>query len=113
MRLKLLGILGLAFALKGCGDSSHNVPRCITFGEDCKKRTLEVYETIIIEAGEKGEPGMDGIDGLNGQDGLDGLAGQDGSSCSVVPTSTGAEISCTDGSFAEILHGIDGLNGQD
>lgn len=99
-------LVGLGLVMASCGDSSHHVPRCVAFGEDCRSRTLQEHITVI----EEGQNGQDGLDGI---DGLPGLDGKDGSSCSVEQTSTGAAISCTDGSYAEILHGTDGLDGQD
>lgn len=114
---RLVTVLGLMVV--GCGPSTYDRDRCILYGRDCPKRTLQVYETIINEASEPGQDGTDGRDGQDGKDGEDGidglpgLDGLDGSSCTVVQTNTGALITCEDGSSAEILHGIDGIDGQD
>lgn len=109
----MIRIVTLGFLITGCGAISYDKQRCIVFGKDCPKRTLQVYETIINEASESGEDGQDGTDGLPGLDGINGKDGQDGSSCTVVQTNTGAVITCDDGSYAEVLHGSDGLDGLD
>jgi hypothetical protein len=57
--------------------------------------------------GPRGYPGENGTNGVNGQDGADGK------SCSVSSTTTGAIISCEDGTSAVINNGVDGTNGVD
>lgn len=78
--------------------------------------------TVIVEGtpgatgrpGSSGTSGRDGIDGERGSDGesgppgVPGTNGIDGSSCSVAAMVGGALISCTDGSQAAILNGVDG-----
>jgi hypothetical protein len=71
--------------------------------------------------GPKGEPGADGrngTDGKNGVDGTNGRDGKDGTSCtttSIKPNSTTPNgsimISCTDGTKALIVNGVDGKDG--
>lgn len=48
-----------------------------------------------------------------GETGAPGTDGVDGTSCGVTPTDTGAVISCTDGTAAEVLNGATGAPGAD
>ncbi len=51
-------------------------------------------------------------DGKNGSDGRDGLPGTNGSSCSIHQLANGARISCTDGTEAVVLNGVDGQDAE-
>lgn len=61
-----------------------------------------------IQNGLDGAAGTDGVDGLNGTDGVDGI---DGTSCTVLQDASGATISCSDGSTASLLNGVDAATG--
>jgi hypothetical protein len=55
--------------------------------------------------GEMGSPGAAGVQGPMGPQGPVGPAGQNGTSCSVVDTAEGVLITCSDGTFAEVMNG--------
>ena len=73
-----------------------------------------------IQVGDVTYPNRDGSEGqilvTNGQGDLywatPATLGADGSSCSVNQTTSGATLSCTDGTLASIANGINGANGR-
>ena len=67
---------------------------------------------IAGPTGATGATGATGSQGVAGATGATGAAGKDGSSCSVVQTSSGANIECSDGTSASISNGTNGADGQ-
>lgn len=65
------------------------------------------------DKGDTGETGAQGSTGAAGTNGVNGSNGVNGTNCSVVQTSLGATISCTDGTTAYIYNGTNGTNGSD
>lgn len=103
--MRPLIILLTALSIVGCGsseeDSSALPPPTNTYtdvpgaaGSGADLRTQAPGDCTCI--GETGAPGVDGADGV------------DGSSCSVTPIAEGATVTCTDGTTATVLNGLDG-----
>jgi hypothetical protein len=86
--------------------------------EPCTTTQTELGATLACPDGSSayvvnGTNGVDGVDGIRGTDGIDGLngtdgvAGIDGTSCTVLQNVSGATITCSDGTTASILNGLD------
>lgn len=72
------------------------------------KKILFIIALLVLVACSKDKDFVQ----VTGKDGQNGHDGQDGSSCTVQQVENGAKILCTDGSFAYIYNGRDGVNGQ-
>lgn len=117
-----------------CGREFNRQYPCVVEGRDCEetdKRTGDRdtagrgttgpegsrgprgHEGAAGPPGPAGSPGTDGVDGSDGAPGEQGPPGVDGSNCTVMQAVNGAVISCTDGTNAIILNGIDGSDGAD
>lgn len=68
--------------------------------------------SVTIKDGINGSSGATGASGAAGSAGAAGQNGQDASSCTVVQTQTGANITCPNGTSATLLNGINGVAGQ-
>jgi hypothetical protein len=58
-----------------------------------------------------GPQGSQGPAGQNGATGPQGVSGANGIGCTIQQTTTGAKITCADGSTAELTNGKNGTNG--
>lgn len=126
---QLLLMLGIAMllmamlALSGCDGLGDHGPQGMpgpslpvltqpaTVGECPEGGTdITVGSTLITVC--NGNTGATGAPGSNGSNGSNGSPGQDGTSCSVLQLSTGAVVSCTDGTNAYIANGEQGPPGS-
>lgn len=94
---------------------------------DCGAERTTVVQGTPGPKGDTGTAGVNGIDGSDGETGssghqgstgpqgetVQGPAGSDGTSCSVSPMIGGALVTCSDGTQAVVLNGLDGANGTD
>jgi hypothetical protein len=75
--------------------------------EDPSSALPDPTSTVSGDGGAGLEPQADACT-CTGDPGIDGLDGADGSSCSVTPVADGATVTCTDGTTATVLNGLDG-----